>query len=100
MSRRACTECGGVGNREGIECERCDGSCVEPRLPAGVTMAQARGVFIHEAEQAGRRGDMAGRVAALAALVPLIPTPPPPVLPPMPVDRRRAARIAAAGGAS
>lgn len=93
MSRRPCTECGGLGNREGIECERCDGSGVEP-----LTAAERRATLLRAAEEAGRRGDMAGRVEAVAALVQLIPEPPPPVLPALRgrvVARRREVRHAA-----
>lgn len=32
-ARKACTECGGACNHDGIECERCDGNGVEPEAP-------------------------------------------------------------------
>lgn len=37
--RKTCTECRGVGNVDGIDCERCDGSCVEPETVVAAEVA-------------------------------------------------------------
>lgn len=56
--------------------------------------ATLRAICIEDAERALARGDLASAVACRAQLVVLIPEPPAPVLPRMPVDVRRAERIA------